>query len=577
MASIVFRVGTCDEPSTHRGITHLVEHLALFPIGRRDHAYNGLVDVGCCDLYAYGTQDELERFLVDVTRSLQALPLDRLEAEKRVLRQEAASPSGSVAGALLAARYGSRGFGACDVKELGLSWLEADAVETWRAARFNAANAAVWFHGPRLPAVALDLPPGERHALPPAEPLQGLEFPAYLAADTDGVAISVITKRTWASTAAFHMVCDRLDEHLRRDEGLAYEVWLDHTPLSAELAHVAIGTGCDEHATTRVWDAFLTTLEDMRDVGPAEDELETAKRRAERGFRDDQDALRKHLDKAAHEELIGADVLSLEEEIAGLRAVSAPAMRDAVAAALPTLLTLIPEGCKPPRDDLTPLDRRPREVTAPRFKVKAIRQGDELRIGDEGVMWQNGGPPVVIPADEVVAVIEESDGALSVVGADGGYVQVDPATMRDPAAVTEAIKRLSPGPVIPSDDAAPGAVKRLAEEKLSRRWTVSEELELLPDVLEPGEHALTLAEAARGMRSGLLVLTNRRLLFLSAGLRKQELLRFARGDIRTIKRHRKLLGSELHVELADDTLEFSDVRPSERLDEIVTAFAARSD
>jgi hypothetical protein len=56
----------------------------------------------------------------------------------------------------------------------------------------------------------------------------------------------------------------------------------------------------------------------------------------------------------------------------------------------------------------------------------------------------------------------------------------------------------------------------LADEKLKRRWVVETELSLLPDVQD--EQPLTMAEASRGMRAGLLVVTDRRLLFLFSGL-----------------------------------------------------------
>lgn len=44
-AGLVFRVGMADEQLARRGITHLIEHLALYPLGpsARMH-YNGQVD-----------------------------------------------------------------------------------------------------------------------------------------------------------------------------------------------------------------------------------------------------------------------------------------------------------------------------------------------------------------------------------------------------------------------------------------------------------------------------------------------------------------------------------------------------
>jgi zinc protease len=128
MASLVFRVGVCDEEPTQRGITHIVEHLALFSLGRPEHPYNGFVDLLQCTFFAHGTQQELEAFLSEVSNAIGDLPLDRLDAEKRVLQQEAAADAGDVVSQLLAHRFGNRGFGASNVQELGLRWLESEPI-----------------------------------------------------------------------------------------------------------------------------------------------------------------------------------------------------------------------------------------------------------------------------------------------------------------------------------------------------------------------------------------------------------------------------------------------------------------
>src|SRR5687767_3382181 len=74
-ASLMFRVGQADEALATRGLTHLVEHLALFALGRRDHPFNGFVDDVRCVFYATGEQDEVLDFLHGVAASLRSLPL----------------------------------------------------------------------------------------------------------------------------------------------------------------------------------------------------------------------------------------------------------------------------------------------------------------------------------------------------------------------------------------------------------------------------------------------------------------------------------------------------------------------
>src|SRR6476660_1410871 len=94
MAALVFRVGRSDETLATAGITHLVEHLAFSKLGQLRHPHNGMVDNVRTVLHASGSEDEVVAFVGNVTRALSGLPTDRLEAEARVLRTEAAGRSG---------------------------------------------------------------------------------------------------------------------------------------------------------------------------------------------------------------------------------------------------------------------------------------------------------------------------------------------------------------------------------------------------------------------------------------------------------------------------------------------------
>ena len=74
----------------------------------------------------------------------------------------------------------------------------------------------------------------------------------------------------------------------------------------------------------------------------------------------------------------------------------------------------------------------------------------------------------------------------------------------------------------------------LVKEKLKRRWVVSKELDSLPELLEDDERLLTFAEANRGLRAGLLVVTNRRVLWVYAP-KPERKLDVARADVRSVR------------------------------------------
>jgi zinc protease len=572
IASLTFRVGIADEQPAQRGITHLVEHLALFPLGQREYPYNGFVDLLHCTFFAQGTRDELEAFLADVASGLASLQLDRLDAEKRILTQESAAAGPDIVAQLLSHRFGMRAHGALDLKELGLRWLDPETVDEWRREWFTAGNAALWVHGPEPLDVDLGLPPGESRQPPPAEPLAGLEFPAWVAQGTGGVAIGAVAERTWGTTVMMGLAQERVFERLRRDEGLVYDVWGDYLPLGRDLSHVALGAACTDDQAARVADALITALEQLRDAGPSDDELATFKRRIERGRADDPDAVRRDLDRVTRETLLGRTV-DPAEVLRLLGAVEASDVQAAAAGVLASAIVRVPDDCAAPREALASLDRPPAEFDAPRFKLKSLRQGaSEIAVGEAGVRYSGNGGVVAIPAHEVAAVIEGTGGDFLVVAVDGSWVEIDPRTLRDGEAATEAIRGLSPAPLIPSDDERPGWVKQLAAEKLTSKWVVQSELALLPDLLDRDERPVTMAEARRGLRWGLLVVTSRRLMFLYDGLRKEEFLQFPRSDVKQIRSRRKLFDKVLCVAVGDDEFEFTDLKPREREAEIVNEF-----
>jgi hypothetical protein len=141
--ALIFRVGRADETLARLGLTHLVEHLAMFPIGRPEFFCNALVDETRTVFFAEGRLDEVSGFLNDVARALGELPLDRLEVERRVLQTEAEGASGGDFFArLMGYRFGAAEYGLAHYRELGLGWLGPEDVTRWARERFSTGNAA---------------------------------------------------------------------------------------------------------------------------------------------------------------------------------------------------------------------------------------------------------------------------------------------------------------------------------------------------------------------------------------------------------------------------------------------------
>jgi zinc protease len=86
MADLSFRSGRSDEPFTQAGISHLIEHLAMYGIGRVPYPANAYVDHMRTAFHASASDDELVRHFGALTGQFAALPLARLADEARILR-----------------------------------------------------------------------------------------------------------------------------------------------------------------------------------------------------------------------------------------------------------------------------------------------------------------------------------------------------------------------------------------------------------------------------------------------------------------------------------------------------------
>ena len=191
-ANLMFRVGRTDERLPWSGITHLVEHLALFQLGpQQRYEFNGAVTSNRTVFYATGAPAEIVSFLGLVTTALGNLPLDRVETEKTVLLAEASSRSMSASDFMFSLRFGTRGNGLHRYREFGLLHVPPAWIAGWSARYFNRDNAVLWLSGPPPGDLHLALPAGERMPESAVQPL-ALSLPAYAQAPVAGAGVSMV-------------------------------------------------------------------------------------------------------------------------------------------------------------------------------------------------------------------------------------------------------------------------------------------------------------------------------------------------------------------------------------------------
>jgi len=240
-AALVFRVGWADERLPVRGITHLVEHMALFS---RSHGPNATHENGYVGCYftgftVSGTPDQTKAFLAEVTSNLSSLPMDRLPDEKRILRTESQDRRIGSFKEVWSYRWGALGLGAADYQEYGLRRLEAAEIADWATSWFTANNAVVWLSGDVPDGLKLNLRSGERPVRELPESLDH-DLPAVYELGNRGVALSLFGTAGRAAYLGALVLDARVRSRVRYAESLAYATDASYMPVGGGKSEILV-------------------------------------------------------------------------------------------------------------------------------------------------------------------------------------------------------------------------------------------------------------------------------------------------------------------------------------------------
>lgn len=453
MAALQFRVGRSDEAFAQMGITHLVEHLAFFQAGRRPYPVNGFVDNVRTVFHVAGSGSEISEFLQDIVAALQNLPLDRVVDEARILRTEALRQNASLWDQLAWYRYGAVGHGAVGLPEFGLNGIAPAAVAAWSRDWFTAGNAALWIAGPIPDGLRLALPPGPRRATRPADPIPGLELPAWTSNRIPGIAMGVVVPRESAPAMANRILTKRLETHLRYELGRSYEVSVAYQPLDAVEGQASIFASCLEEDAAKVRASFLATVDQLAHQGPTPEELAEDRASFVRHLADP-DAGYSELDRATHSELIGHPQTTSDELLAEMDALSPHDVREALRAALDRAILMGP--LQDPPDGLSARQWRQypvwsASVVAGKVHDRTTRRfpwsprTEHLVVGPEGVSWVGpGGQASTVRFADCIGMVIDEDGARWAHGRDGFRVRVHAPDWKGGASVVAALDAAVP-------------------------------------------------------------------------------------------------------------------------------------
>ena len=458
-AGIVFGVGQAHETLTTRGITHLVEHLALGPLTSEHRRCNGWVGLTLTGFEVEGDPGEVRDFFYGATRALAALPFERLDAERRVLRTEDQRHGASLGALAHGLRFGPKTYGLVNSAELGLYEATPETTDAWRARHFTRGNAAVWLSGP--PPEGLDLsalPEGERMPPPAPEPYP-YRYPAWYPGGDAYVAVSLLAPRTTPLWVAGAILRERLYERLRTAEGRSYEVSVGYDPLTATDAEILLVTDTLPEEAESVRDAVLVEMTKLARSGATPEELEDVRERRRRATGDPRFEV-SQAEQYAVQTVLGGDPVAVDDLDRELEAVDGAAVGTALRDAIDSALWLVPGaiGVHDRRIHALPgaSDSRVDGRAYPRAPgVPDEIADDVLYLGAQGVSEeQPNGAVITVTFDACQAVQVFDDGARVLWGDDSIRLFVHPAIWTDGDHAVATIDEL----------ADPALVVRMGEE-----------------------------------------------------------------------------------------------------------------
>ncbi|MBU2670784.1 hypothetical protein KOI35_45515 [Actinoplanes bogorensis] len=450
-ATLTFGVGARDETFRTIGVTHLVEHLAMGALPRVHYDVNASVDMTVTEFTVCARPEQVTEFLERVCRVLGALPVDRLGKEAGVLAAEGGHYTDPTVEGLLHERFGGRGPGLAVYVGPGYDRLTAEHVLAHAARFFVSGNAVLQLTGPPPPGLTLPLPPGPLIEHEWHEP-RTQSGPTVVGAAVPGVGVSLLGRRDPAWAAAMTILAERLEQSARHDHGLSYQVSGEGLQLGGERALLAVTLDAREGQEAAVAGIVWAEVQRLAASGPTAEELSLTYEEIKELHADPR-YVPVELAHAAEALLLGIPHHPRHERLARLAEVTPAVVRETVSEALPTAQLVVPYevdvhlpgvgegGCARVRED------PPGRVFKPPFLAQLLaREARAIRLilMDDGVALRDpDGDVHVVRWPEVVAV--ERDGAeLTVFGANGCQVPIDPDLIAGTDKVVAAVERAVP-------------------------------------------------------------------------------------------------------------------------------------
>lgn len=425
---ILFRVGTADEPMPLRGLSHLVEHLAIHGlVSQGDHS-NGTTGPTITGFATSGTEAHVVEFLNKVAAAFRRLPMDRLEAERAILRVEAQNRSASMDSGLLRHRFGMTGYARGAYLEFGVDSASADDVAAWARDWFTRGNAVAWITTGGVPGgLDLRLPDGGKRPYV-SPPSQLSARPAWVEGHPGRALIDAVVPRTTAGVLFAELLTRTLFRRLRVEQGFSYAAGAHYEPLDADYARIVVAADAEPDATVDMVDALADVLLEFRAGRFDSTDVERAKE-AMRQHRASTASGVERVLAAAVGSLLGGEPPHSARDGRELDAVTEADLHDVARVFWADAIWQTPVLPERATDLATVPASRDIPVTGSWYEFTESRE--RLVVADDGLSIVGPAHAVTIPFAECALVMHLPDGARSYFRNDGAYLVVEPTLIPD--------------------------------------------------------------------------------------------------------------------------------------------------
>jgi hypothetical protein len=459
-ASLMFRVGKADEQLPTNGITHLVEHLALYRLGQQPHYQNGSVRTSITTFDSVGEVDEVTAFLSGVCAGLTDLPTDRREAEIRVLETEAARRANGTYTAALTWRYGPAGPGLWTYDEFAGVTADDELLQDWSDRMFCRENAVLVLSGPPPHDLRLPLREGSRQ-VPPYLVDVLAHNPAWFRHGFGDVAALAPLTRSAAAVAYTQALQHRLVEQLRFELGVAYSPSVDYDAYDATTALMFARADAHPDHLQAVADVLSDSIEHIADSGPDAERVDEHRERALSQYSAEGASLGMSVYSAMNFLLTG-ERASVPQLIAELRDMTYDDVTAAAIEARRRMVYALPETA-----DLAP-DRAwqvPAWSTEPAVHGQEIRPYEtgmgRLTLGPDGLTHDFGeGRVATVRYATCRAVLAWPDGRRLLISPEAIAVNIEPTLWQDGRTVVASIDRNTAERQVPQPERATGDIPK---------------------------------------------------------------------------------------------------------------------